>query len=92
MKSCTSELMPVRLRPDGHGTTAVFEVEALDELGHARWSVVALGLVEDVTEWAATSGELVGRLQPWAPGPKDRWMWLTVEEITGLWVRGEQEP
>jgi nitroimidazol reductase NimA-like FMN-containing flavoprotein (pyridoxamine 5'-phosphate oxidase superfamily) len=76
----------------GHGTVAVFEVDVLDDLGHAGWSVVARGLVEDVTDWAATSEDLVDRLRPWAPGPKDRWMRLTVEEITGRWVRGEQEP
>jgi nitroimidazol reductase NimA-like FMN-containing flavoprotein (pyridoxamine 5'-phosphate oxidase superfamily) len=76
----------------GHGSVAVFEVDALDEAGHTGWSVVARGLVEDVTDWAATSEELDGRLQPWAPGRKDRWMRLTVEEITGRWVRGDQEP
>ena len=75
-----------------HGTVVVFEVDAVDELGHAGWSVVARGRVEDVTDWAATASELDGRLHPWAPGPKDRWMRLTVEEITGRWVRGEQEP
>jgi hypothetical protein len=76
----------------GHGAVGVFEVDSLDDLGHAGWSVVARGLVEDVTEWAVTSTDLAGRLKPWAPGPKDRWMRLTVEEITGRWVRGEQEP
>jgi nitroimidazol reductase NimA-like FMN-containing flavoprotein (pyridoxamine 5'-phosphate oxidase superfamily) len=54
----------------GHGTVMVFEVDALDELGHAGWSVVARGRVEDVTDWAATAVELDGRLHPWAPRPQ----------------------
>ena len=49
------------------------------------------GLVEDVTGAAPIPNRVDG-LQPWAPGPKDRWMRLTIEEITGRWVRGEQQP
>ena len=75
----------------GHGTVVIFEVDAVDEVGHAGWSVVARGLVEDVTG-AAPIPDRVDRLEPWAPGPKDRWMRLTIDEITGRWVRGEQQP
>ena len=76
----------------GHGAMAVFEVDVLDELGRAGWSVLVRGLVEDVTDWATGCEDLNDRLRPWAPGPKDRWMRLTIEQVTGRWVRGEQEP
>jgi nitroimidazol reductase NimA-like FMN-containing flavoprotein (pyridoxamine 5'-phosphate oxidase superfamily) len=74
------------------GGIAVFEVDVVDETGHAGWSVVVRGVLEDVTASASVPDEWRSRLEPWAPGPKDRWMRLSIEEMTGRWVRGEQVP
>jgi len=74
------------------GAVAVFEVDAVDEIDHAGWSVVVRGTVEDVTNRASADQELVDLLEPWAPGPKDRWMRISIDEVTGRWIRGELRP
>jgi nitroimidazol reductase NimA-like FMN-containing flavoprotein (pyridoxamine 5'-phosphate oxidase superfamily) len=71
---------------DGH--TMMFEVDALNEEHHAGWSVVIRGRLQDVTDSAATDVDLRERLEPWAPGPKDRWLRVNVDEMTGRWLRG----
>jgi hypothetical protein len=30
------------------------------------------------------------QLLPWAPGPKDRWLGISVDEVSGRWVRAAQ--
>jgi uncharacterized protein len=75
-----------------HGEVVVFEVDVVDAVGHAGWSVIVRGAAEDVTERAAADSDLRNRLAPWAPGPKDRWMRVSMEEVTGRWVRGAAQP
>jgi nitroimidazol reductase NimA-like FMN-containing flavoprotein (pyridoxamine 5'-phosphate oxidase superfamily) len=68
----------------------VFEADVIDDHERAGWSVVARGTVDDVTDDA----DLVVRtdLRPWAPGPKDRWLRITIEHVTGRYLRGEEQP
>ena len=68
----------------------VFEVDALDDDQQSGWSVVVRGEVEDIT--GAVDPSLRERLQPWAPGPKDRWLRLHVREMTGRSLRGAEQP
>jgi uncharacterized protein len=76
----------------GAGATAVFEVDVIDELHHAGWSVVVRGRIDDITEEALTDPELWERVQPWAPGPKNRCLRLHIEQVTGRWLRGAEQP
>jgi nitroimidazol reductase NimA-like FMN-containing flavoprotein (pyridoxamine 5'-phosphate oxidase superfamily) len=76
----------------GAGATAVFEVDVIDEIHHAGWSVVVQGTIDDITELAATDPELWDRVQPWAPGPKNRCLRLHIEQVTGRWLRGAEQP
>jgi hypothetical protein len=75
-----------------HGEAVVFEVDAIDDHEHGGWSVVIRGTAEDITDTATTDPELRGRLDTWAPGPKDRWLRITVTEMTGRWLRGAEQP
>jgi len=64
------------------GEDVMFEVDMFDERTRSGWSVLARGRL-------ATADELPDRsLVPWAPGPHDRWMIVTVETITGRMLQG----
>lgn len=75
-----------------HGRHAVFEVDFIDDAERTGWSVIVKGRIEDVTGNVALDPALTDRLEPWAPGPKDRWLRLVIEEIGGRWVRAAERP
>ena len=67
------------------GEDVLFEVDMFDERTRSGWSVLARGRL-------ATADELFDQsLVPWAPGPHDRWMLVTVETITGRMLQGPVE-
>jgi hypothetical protein len=72
-----------------HGESVVFEVDVVDDHRHGGWSVVARGTAEDVTD----NGQGILRDKPdtWAPGPKGRWLRISITEITGRWLRGAEQ-
>ena len=71
---------------------ASFEVDRFDRAGHAGWSVVATGRLEEVTHYDAATFARVRRLaiDPWAGGDKLHWMRLVPDRITGR--RVERDP
>jgi nitroimidazol reductase NimA-like FMN-containing flavoprotein (pyridoxamine 5'-phosphate oxidase superfamily) len=75
-----------------HGQAVVFEVDVLDDREHGGWSVVVRGMIDDVTHLEQDLRENLAGLEPWAPGPKDRWLRLTVGDVTGRWLRGAEQP
>jgi nitroimidazol reductase NimA-like FMN-containing flavoprotein (pyridoxamine 5'-phosphate oxidase superfamily) len=75
-----------------HGSRVVFEVDVVDEGEHAGWSVVVRGTVEDVTDLLKSDLDWHERLAPWAPGPKDRWLRVDIEEVTGRLLLGAEQP
>jgi nitroimidazol reductase NimA-like FMN-containing flavoprotein (pyridoxamine 5'-phosphate oxidase superfamily) len=70
------------------GETMTFEVDAVNDQYEAGWSVVIRGRLQDITDAAAADVDLHERLESWAPGPKDRWLRIDVEDVTGRWLRG----
>jgi nitroimidazol reductase NimA-like FMN-containing flavoprotein (pyridoxamine 5'-phosphate oxidase superfamily) len=63
-----------------------FEVDQIDEVSHAGWSVLVKGLAEEITP--DHSDEIVERTRavapkPWAPGEHDHWMRLIPHYVTG---------
>jgi nitroimidazol reductase NimA-like FMN-containing flavoprotein (pyridoxamine 5'-phosphate oxidase superfamily) len=70
--------------------TAVFEVDQVDSTQHAGWSVVVHGPLEDVTDELDRHPERRPELDAWAPGPKDRWLRLAMDEVSGRWVSGKR--
>lgn len=64
---------------------ACFEVDHLDRTHRLGWSVLARGLLQEITEHDEQLSVPVQRLRldPWASGPKDHWMRLLIEEVTG---------
>jgi uncharacterized protein len=63
-----------------------FEVDQIDEVTHAGWSVLVKGLAEEITP--AHSDEIVERTmgadpKPWAPGEHEHWMRLIPHYVSG---------
>ena len=70
------------------GTTVTFEVDAIDTVHRVGWSVVVRGHLADVTERLEGDETWNERLDPWAPGRKDRWLELTIDVVEGRSVAG----
>jgi nitroimidazol reductase NimA-like FMN-containing flavoprotein (pyridoxamine 5'-phosphate oxidase superfamily) len=71
------------------GRSIAFEVDTVDVAGETGWSVVVSGRLEDMTEQVSADGRLGQSLEPWAPGPKDRWLAIHIGDMSGRSVHGE---
>jgi nitroimidazol reductase NimA-like FMN-containing flavoprotein (pyridoxamine 5'-phosphate oxidase superfamily) len=60
-----------------------FEVDCADTVYHGGWSVLVVGRAEDVVDPTERSRLDALPLRPWGPGPKDRWVRIHAEAITG---------
>ena len=74
----------------GPGSPACFEVDAYDERTAGGWSVMVVGILEEITGREDERSRRLRRLpvQPRAPGRKDHWVALVADEITGRSFRG----
>ena len=65
---------------------AMFEVDMFDDRTRSGWSVLVRGRL------APTPADDSTTIDTWAPGEHERWMIVTVEEVTGRLLRGAVEP
>jgi uncharacterized protein len=70
----------------------VFEADMIDQRTHSGWSVVLHGVARDVSGHLDGFGAAGATVQPWAPGPKNRWIGIAIDEVTGRLLRGEVAP
>lgn len=70
----------------------VFEADMVDERTRSGWSVVVRGVARDESEHLAGFGLSGANVDPWAPGPKSRWIGIAIDEVTGRLLRGEVQP
>lgn len=62
---------------------AAFEIDGIDPGSRTGWSVIIVGVTEEVTN-PSEVGRLDGLgLKPWAPGPKPHWMRIRAWTISG---------
>lgn len=68
-------------------SAASFEIDDWDEANRTGWSVLVKGHAEEVTdEWFVSICEHFD-VEPWADQiPRDHWVRLTADEITGRWI------
>jgi nitroimidazol reductase NimA-like FMN-containing flavoprotein (pyridoxamine 5'-phosphate oxidase superfamily) len=66
---------------------AAFEIDAIDEVHHAAWSVLVRGTLQRIDPEAADFGEHFDP-EPWAPGERDVWMAIEPFFITGRRLAG----
>ena len=61
----------------------LFEVDMFDARTHSGWSVIARGSL------LVASGDAESvSVESWAPGRRDRWMVVPVDDVTGRVLRG----
>jgi nitroimidazol reductase NimA-like FMN-containing flavoprotein (pyridoxamine 5'-phosphate oxidase superfamily) len=62
---------------------AAFEIDGTDPAGRVGWSVIVLGVAEEITN--PTELQRIERLglDPWAPGHKDRWIRIRANTVSG---------
>ena len=65
----------------GEGAPVVVEVDQMDVSNRTGWSVLVHGVTREIGRELLPA---VGKsLRPWAPGSKDRWLWVVPESISG---------
>jgi nitroimidazol reductase NimA-like FMN-containing flavoprotein (pyridoxamine 5'-phosphate oxidase superfamily) len=67
----------------GDGASVAVEIDNVDQPARTGWSVIARGRVWEVTDPAEIATFADGAVEPWAPGVKDRWMWVLPHAISG---------
>lgn len=67
----------------GDDDAAAFEVDELDDRSRSGWSVVVTGRAVEVTDPAELEAVQRLRIEPWAPGPKPRYVRIVPDAISG---------
>jgi len=69
----------------GPRSRACLEIDSFDRSSRTGWSVLAIGRLEEVTQYNSPLWDRVSQvtLRPWAGGSKDHWMHLAVDTVTG---------
>lgn len=63
--------------------TAAFEIDGIDAAGHVGWSVIIVGVAEEITNAAEVRRiERLG-LEPWPPGRKGHWIRIRTNTVSG---------
>lgn len=66
-----------------HNSVVAFEVDDVDPLYHGGWSVLVVGLADEVRDPAAMRRAMALPLAPWAPGDRPHVVALQPEFISG---------
>ncbi|UJP08831.1 pyridoxamine 5'-phosphate oxidase family protein [Microbacterium sp. KUDC0406] len=67
-----------------------FEVDHLDDLAGAAWSVLMSGRVEPIDPSEVNSGD-AARTRPWAGGTRELWLRFVPERVSGRSVRRDYD-
>jgi hypothetical protein len=73
-------------------TIVAFEVDELDPLSHAGWSVVVTGYATEVTDPTARVAMASANIPRWAPSDGERFISVSTEMITGRRINPELGP
>jgi len=63
--------------------TAAFEIDAADRVQRTGWSVIIVGEAEEVTDPVEIERFEDLGLEPWAPGPRTRWVRIRATSASG---------
>lgn len=62
---------------------AAFEIDGTDQDGRTGWSVIVVGVTEEVTNPAETRRLNATGLEPWGPGTKAHWVRIRANTVSG---------
>jgi nitroimidazol reductase NimA-like FMN-containing flavoprotein (pyridoxamine 5'-phosphate oxidase superfamily) len=69
------------------GRPVAFEIDGSDPIYHEGWSVLVVGIAQEVSEARELSQLAALPLGPWVPGPKPYWVRIRTAAITGRRLR-----
>jgi nitroimidazol reductase NimA-like FMN-containing flavoprotein (pyridoxamine 5'-phosphate oxidase superfamily) len=74
----------------GPGSAACFEIDEYDQGTSMAWSVMVVGVLQDITDANDERSRALRRLavEPVAPGPRLHWLALKADEVSGRSFRG----
>lgn len=70
----------------GDGRAVAFEVDHLDRVREAGWSVVVRGSAHPIDDPGEIEALVELGLHPWAAGEHDRWIRIRADEVTGRMI------
>ncbi len=70
---------------------AAFEIDGLDPKGRLGWSVIVVGVSEEITNASELRRIDVLGLEPWAPGRKDHWIRIRPNVVSGRRIASAPE-
>src|ERR1700730_764201 len=62
---------------------AAFEIDGIDPAGRVGWSVIIVGVCEEITNTAELRRIEALGLEPWAPGHKGHWIRVRANTVSG---------
>jgi nitroimidazol reductase NimA-like FMN-containing flavoprotein (pyridoxamine 5'-phosphate oxidase superfamily) len=65
------------------GAPVAFEIDEIRALYHAGWSVLVQGTAHPVTDPEEVARLRRGPLRSWARGARERWVRISIDEISG---------
>ena len=71
-------------------TNAAFEIDGLDHATRTGWSVIIVGVTEQVTNPVETRHLDSLELDAWAPGEKHHWIRIRARTVSGRKILAEQ--
>jgi uncharacterized protein len=66
-----------------HAATAAFEIDSVDQATQTGWSVIIVGVTEEVTHPTDVQRLSHLGLRTWAPGPKPHWIRIRARTVSG---------
>ena len=67
----------------GDGAPVAVEIDNVDGAARTGWSVIARGHAWELSDPQQIASFAEGAVDPWAPGPKERWMYVVPHAISG---------
>jgi uncharacterized protein len=71
----------------GDGRHVAFEADQIDPIAQSGWSVLVRGTATHLRDSERIAAFADTAVHPWAPGPRDRWIAIHAERITGRIIR-----
>jgi nitroimidazol reductase NimA-like FMN-containing flavoprotein (pyridoxamine 5'-phosphate oxidase superfamily) len=70
------------------GAPVAFEIDQNRPLYHSGWSVLVQGTAREVTDEDELARLRRGPLRSWARGPREHWVRISIDEISGRRIPG----
>jgi uncharacterized protein len=71
----------------GEGRAVAFETDQIDPVAESGWSVLVRGVAGHLGDPARIAALADSAVHPWAPGQRNSWVEICIEQVTGRMIR-----